>query len=177
LGVHCIDLLEMFFGRTRRVTATVGNTIHEYASEDTAIVILEFESGARGIVDCLFNVPDESSLNRLELYGSGGSIIAEGTIGQGTPGVMTLRAPGSATGYEPQQSRGTGGGVQIEPGPVDVYQAQIEAFSRAVIEGTDPPVSGADGLWNLRVLEACYELAQTGLAVVIHDYLQATVGT
>lgn len=169
LGVHCIDLLEMFFGRTRSVMATVGHTVHKYAAEDTAIVLLEFENGARGIVDCLFNVPDASSLNRLELYGSGGSIIADGTIGQGAAGEMTLRAAKTTTGYEAQQSRGSGRGILIEPTPSNVYRDQIEAFSRAIIDGTEPAVSGRDGLWNLRVLESCYESARTGRLIETKD--------
>ena len=85
MGGHCIDLLEMFLGRAVSVFCSTGNLVQQYASEDTATVLLEFESGARGMVDCLFNVPDISSLNRLELYGSLGSILAEGTIGQENP--------------------------------------------------------------------------------------------
>ena len=168
LGVHCIDLLEMFFGRTRSVTATVGNTVHGYAAEDTAIVVLEFENGARGVVDCLFNVPDESSLNRLELYGSRGSIIADGTIGQGAPGVMTLRATESSAGYEAKQQRvGGSGGFLIQPEQSNVYRDEIEAFTQSVIDDTEPPVSGQDGLWSQRVLEACYESARTRQTVLL----------
>ncbi len=165
LGVHCIDLLEMFFGRTRRVMAMTGQVVHPYDSEDTATVLLEFEGGAKGVVDCLFNVPDESSLNRLELYGSGGSILAEGTIGQGDPGTMTLRSGGSAAGYESKQLREGANGVAICPKEINVYRAQVEAFSRAVIEGVEPPVSGEDGLWSQQVLQACYQSAKTGRAV------------
>jgi predicted dehydrogenase len=165
LGVHCIDLLEMFFGQTRRVMAMTGHVVHPYDSEDTATVLLEFEDGAKGVVDCLFNVPDESSLNRLELYGSGGSILAEGTIGQGDPGTMTLRTGESSAGYESKQQRDGVDGVAVCPKQINVYLAQIEAFSQSIIDGTQPPVSGRDGLWNQRVLEACYESAKTGCAV------------
>ena len=165
LGVHCIDLLEMFFGRTRRVMAMAGHAVHRYDIEDTAVVLLEFESGATGVVDCLFSVPDESSLNRLELYGSKGSILAEGTIGQEGPGTMTLRAGEPATGYESKQQHDGAGGVAVSPEQTNVYRAQIEAFSRAIIEGVEPPVPGCDGLWNQRVLQACYQSAKTGHAV------------
>jgi predicted dehydrogenase len=165
LGVHCIDLLEMFFGRTRRVMAMTGRVVHPYDSEDTATVLLEFESGARGVVDCLFNVPDESSLNRLELYGSGGSLLAEGTIGQGDPGTMILRTGGTSAGYESKQQREGIGGVAVRPEQTNVYRAQVQAFSQSIIDGTEPPVSGSDGLWNQRVLQACYESAKNGCAV------------
>lgn len=165
LGVHCIDLLEMFFGRTSRVMAMTGHVVHPYDSEDTATVLLEFQGGAKGVVDCLFNVPDESSLNRLELYGSGGSILAEGTIGQGDPGTMTLRSSGPASEYESKQQRDDIGGVAVCPEQTNVYRAQVEAFSLSIIDRTKPPVSGSDGLWNQRVLQACYQSAKTGCAV------------
>jgi len=169
LGVHCIDLLEMFLGRTRKVWATTGHLVHDYPAEDSAVVVLESHSGARGIVDCLFNVPDASSLNRLELYGSQGSLIAEGTIGQGEPGTMVMRAGESSGGYEAEQRRDLAGGVAIEPDHQNLYLQQIEGFSAAVLDGIDPPVSGRDGLWVQRVLEACYESARTGHAVILED--------
>ncbi|MFA6243664.1 MAG: Gfo/Idh/MocA family oxidoreductase, partial [Candidatus Hydrogenedentales bacterium] len=89
LGSHCLDLLEMFFGRIVRVSCSAASLVHAYRSEDTAVVLAEFENGARGVVDVLFNVPDASSRNRLELYGTQGCILADGTIGQGELGEMT----------------------------------------------------------------------------------------
>ncbi|HPJ98223.1 MAG TPA: Gfo/Idh/MocA family oxidoreductase, partial [Candidatus Hydrogenedentes bacterium] len=69
------------------------------------------------------------------------------------------------TGYEAQQARTAGGGIAITPEPVNTYRAEVEAFSRAVLEGTEPPVSAEDGLWSQYVLAACYESARTGAAV------------
>ena len=167
LGGHCIDLLEMFFGEIESVYCSLGNLVQSYASEDTAVVLLDFASGAKGVVDCLFNVPDASSLNRLELYGSKGSILAEGTIGQGEQGVMTARLEESDSGYAAQQERAADGGMIIAPMPVNMYCAEVEAFSRAVLDNTAPPVSGKDGLRSQTVLTACYESAGTGAPIHI----------
>ncbi len=167
LGGHCIDLLEMFFGPARSVLCITGNLVQEYASEDTAVVLLEFASGAKGVVDCLFNVPDASSRNRLELYGSLGSILAEGTIGQGELGSMTAHLEDGAGEYAAQQERGADGGFSISPAPVNMYRAEVEAFSKALLEGAAPPISGEDGCWSQKVLAACYESARTGARVVV----------
>ncbi len=86
MGSHCIDLLEMFFGRIKSVSCFINNSIHDYNSEDSAIVALKFENGAMATVDTYFCIPDNSSKNILELYGSMGSILAKGTIGQGDSG-------------------------------------------------------------------------------------------
>jgi predicted dehydrogenase len=48
-----------------------------------------------------------------------------------------------------------------------MYRAEVEAFSRAVLENTPPPVSGEEGLWSQKVLEACYESARTGVRVAL----------
>jgi len=162
LGAHCLDLLEMLFGRIARVACSTANQIHAYHSEDTAIVLVEFTNGARGVVDVLFNVPDASSRNRLELYGSAGCILAEGTIGQGEAGSMTAYVEEAAADYDAQQARVAGTSVSIAPAPVNMYRAEVEAFSQAVIDGTAPIVDGEAGLWVQKVLAACYESAKSG---------------
>lgn len=167
LGAHCLDLLEMFFGPIASVMCTIANRVQAYTSEDTAIVLAEFESGARGVVDVLFNVPDASSRNRLELYGSQGSILAEGTIGQGELGEMVAYLEESAQHYAAQQDRVTAQTTQIRPAPVNMYRAEIEAFSQAIIDGTAPPIDGEAGLRVQKILSACYESAKSGRAIAI----------
>ena len=118
-------------------------------------------NGAKGVVDNLFNVPDESSKNRLELYGSRGSILAEGTIGQGEAGEMIAYLEESDKAYDAQQARTATGGLRIAPEPVNMYRAEVEAFSQAVLDNTTPPLDGELGLWNQKVLAAAYESAAT----------------
>jgi len=66
MGNHCIDLLEMLFGRTVEVSCFTGNLVQAYESEDTAVATLKFESGAIGVVDNMFNVPDAAARNALK---------------------------------------------------------------------------------------------------------------
>jgi len=82
MGTHCIDLLEMLMGKVIEVFCYKDHLVQSYPVEDTSVVLLKFESGALGIVDNHFNIPDASSENRLEIYGSKGSILARGTIRQ-----------------------------------------------------------------------------------------------
>jgi predicted dehydrogenase len=167
MGGHCIDLLEMFFGPAKKVACMTGSLVHAYASEDTAVVVIEFESGAKGCVDNLFNVPDASSKNRLEIYGSKGSILAEGTIGQGEIGEMTAYIEAESKEYAAQQTRENGVGIRIDPEPVNMYRAEVEAFAEAVLDNAEPVADGPLGLWSQRVLAACYESAKSCEAVCI----------
>jgi predicted dehydrogenase len=168
MGGHCIDLLEMFFGRARAVCCMTARLVQKYPSEDTAVALLDFESGAKGVVDTLFNIPDAGCRNRLELYGSRGSLLAEGTIGQGEAGDMTGCFEEAGRAYDAQQARGAAGAVRIAPPPVNMYRAEVEAFSRAVLEGNAPPVDGEAGLWSQIVLTAAYESAATGKTIALY---------
>jgi predicted dehydrogenase len=164
LGCHCIDLLAYLFGPIASVSCRLGHTVHAYPVEDSAVVSLTFTNGALGTVDCLFNVPDESSQNRLELYGSEGSLLASGTIGQSPAGTMVHLPRAGSGAYDAQQSRSDGSAIALTPEPVNMYRAQIESFGDAVLAGrsdVDP------GLALQTLIEACYESARTGNTITV----------
>lgn len=167
MGGHCIDLLEMFFGPVTRVSCFINRTVHSYRSEDSAVVLLSFANGAMATVDAFFCIPDEASDNVLELYGSRGCILAKGTIGQGARGTMIARLQQEDTGYDAQQQRDAAGGIEIALQPVNMYQAEIEEFSQALLDGRPSQLAGDGGLRNQKVLAACYESARTGQAVAV----------
>jgi predicted dehydrogenase len=167
MGSHCIDLLEMYFGKINSVACFINNTVQDYKSEDSALVSLFFENGAMGSVDTCFCIPDNSSKNILELYGSRGSILAKGTIGQGDKGEMIAYLEGEISGYDAQQTRISGNGLAIEPVPVNTYLAEIEEFSCAIIEKREPENNFEIGLRNQKILAACYQSAETGKIIQI----------
>ncbi|MBL8993605.1 MAG: Gfo/Idh/MocA family oxidoreductase [Spirochaetia bacterium] len=164
MGGHCIDLLEMFFGPVKRVACFTGNTVHDYQTEDSAVVMISFASGATATVDTFFCIPDQSSKNRLELYGSKGSILAEGTIGQSPAGDMHAFFEAGSGVYDATQSRGDDKGVLIQPTPKNTYRAEIEEFSQAILEKREPSCSAEIGLTSQKILAACYRSAKTGKA-------------
>ena len=166
MGNHCIDVLEMFFGRTVEVSAKIGNLVQDYASEDTAVCLLRFESGAVGVIDALFNVPDAAARNALEVYGSKGSVVSFGTIGQDSGGELRAVLEKGDQAYDASQVRDAASPEEtIRPEPTNIYRAHIEAFSRAILTDTPPPIPGEAGLWNHGVVETCYEAARAGRAV------------
>jgi len=167
MGGHCVDLLEMFFGEISRVSCFINNSVHDYKSEDSATAMLFFENGALGTVDTFFCIPDNSSKNVLELYGSKGSILAQGTIGQGPAGQMMAFLEEDGRDYDAQQSRTAAEGIPIKPEPVNTYQAEIEEFSQAIIDEREPAINGELGLRSQKILTACYESARLGKVIDI----------
>lgn len=165
MGGHCIDLLEMFFGKIKKVSCFINNAVHNYKSEDSAVAMLYFENGAFGTVDTFFCIPDNSSKNILELYGSKGSIIAKGTIGQGKVGEMMAFLEEAETEYNAQQLRSQSDGIRIAPEPVNMYKAEMEEFSQAILDRRQPLISADIGLQSQKIVEACYKSAACGKVV------------
>jgi len=131
------------------------------------VVSIFFENGALGTVDTCFCIPDNSSKNILELYGSGGSIIANGTIGQGAAGEMIAYLDSDSSAYNAGQERNAGDGLIINPVPKNTYLAEIEEFGNAILENRQPSNSFSLGLRSQQVLEACYRSAKTGKVEMI----------
>jgi predicted dehydrogenase len=126
----------------------------------------EFETGAVGFVDTCFNIPDRASPNRLELYGSKGSILAEGTISQGQAGTMLARVE-QQNGYQAAQTRRMTDGLAVEAPTVNLYKAQIEDVNSAIREDRQPLCDGEAGLWSQKVLAACYESSRISRTVEV----------
>ncbi len=167
MGGHCIDLLEMFFGTVEKVQCFINNSVHSYEPEDSAVVTLFFENGAIAVVDNFFCIPDSASKNLLEIYGSKGSIIAKGTIGQGDAGEMFAYLKSDSTDYDAQQGRGGSEGIEILPKPINTYKDQIEEFSQAIIEKREPANNAELGLRSQKIILACYKSAATGRAIKV----------
>ncbi len=162
LACHCIDLLEMLMGPVEALVCSTGRLVHRYASEDTGVVMLRFASGALGVVDTFFNVPDASSPNRLEIYGSGGSALAEGTLGQSDGGHVVLRLADEAAYDAAQHRPAPDEQTPLAYTPRNLYRAQIEDFQQALATGARSPENGEHGLRNQRLLAACYDSARAG---------------
>jgi len=167
MGSHCMDLLEMLLGPVEKVSCFINCTVHDYKSEDSAIVNMFFKNGALATVDSFFCIPDDASKNILEVYGSKGSVLARGTVGQGEAGEMTAYLQEGDGGYDAAQARTEGGGIKIAPTPINTYRGEIEEFSQAIIDGREPSNNAEIGLQSQKVLTACYESARTGKVVEV----------
>jgi predicted dehydrogenase len=169
MGVHCIDLLCWLLGEVTQVSALVGTLTHAYEVDDSATLLLQFAGGAHAVVEAFFNIPDEGAVNALEIYGTQGCLLAQGTIGQGAGGSLRgyLASP-RAPGYDAQQARHTD--ETLRPIPytqVNTYRAEIEQFIQCILAGQDAPIAAEDAARALDVVEAAYAAARSGCAVPV----------
>ena len=171
MGTHCLDLLEWIMGtRIREVTGFQDRLTHRYRTriEDASTIVVRFENGAHGIVDNYFNLPDAAAQNSLELHGTKGSVIGQGTIGQDPTGRLFSILQSAETGYNANQVRNVPARRKEYrlKGP-SLYGQMIRTFNRCILEDRDPPVSLADGRHSVKVVNAIYRaVAQKKVARV-----------
>ena len=158
MGIHCIDLLQYISGLNAvECTGYAHNQTFGYDADDSAAVIMKMENGAFAYVDSNFNIPDAAAKCPLEFYGTKGSIIAVGTLGQDETGTVEILSCDDSAEYDAQQNRSL---VRAETLTVDfgnMYTKEVEAFGKAVLNNTEPPVNGRNSILNQQIIDAIYK--------------------
>lgn len=135
LGVHAAELIEYLLGdEIDEVKSVMATQSFGYEVEDSAIVVFRMKGGALGHIDVNFNIPDEASVSKLEIYGDGGYIVATGTLGQIENGSMTHLSV-KAGDYSAKQDRVALEPVVYEGAGANLYEKEIDDFSREIIDG------------------------------------------
>ena len=161
--IHDIDLLQYFCGPVASVHAAESNAIRGNEVEDTAVILLRFESGLLGTInvcDCAV-APWSWELTAREnpSYPATGEDCywIGGTHGSlSLPNLTFWSNPGKRSWWEPIS------GTKLPFDFSDPLILQAEQFGRVVRREEEPLVSGRDGLAALAVIEAVKSSARTG---------------
>lgn len=163
LGVHCIDLIQYIVGSKAVKVASFTNTkTFSYEVDDSSSTIIQLENGANAYIDAFMNIPDEAAKCRLEFYGTAGSMLAEGTIGQVEGGKVEVILSDSSKGYDATQDRMEDNKKELKVEFGNMYTKEIESFSESILQGKDVAVSGDDAVFVQKVVEAAYQSSNTG---------------
>lgn len=156
-GVHFIDTFRFLGGEIEGVYASLRTLNEEIAGEDAGTVLFEFASGARGIWDAnRFNESNSENprytFGETLIEGNGGSIrlAADGQLY-----VQRLGEPEKTHLYHPSKANFAGDCV---------FQTQ-QHFTQCLLENQAFETSGQEYLKTLRIQEAVYESAATGMPV------------
>ena len=171
MATHLYDLLEHFAGPIRRVAALTGTLVQDYRSDDASTTLMEFQGGAHATVDCFFCIPDEASRTRLEIYGSKGAILSEGTIGQSTGGVLEGILGLGEAGYDAAQDKDVARKFETIPfEAINPYTAECEYFADCVLSGRPPAVnSGESAIHILSVAEQAYASSRSQAVMTVRE--------
>ena len=157
LGIHCIDLLQYISGlEAVECFGFAQNQTFNYSADDSASVIMKMSNGALAYVDVNFNIPDAAGSAPLEFYGTKGSIIASGTLSQVMSGSVKVLACPEAKGYDAQQDHNLVEPIELTIEEGNMYTLELDAFANAIINDTEPPVSGKGTLSVQKIIESVY---------------------
>jgi predicted dehydrogenase len=157
MGIHCIDLIRYISGlEVAEVAGLCGNQIFKYNVEDAGAVVIKLENGALCYVDANFNIPDAACQCKIEFYGTKGSIFAQGTISQVEGGEIKVLCADDSKGYDASQDRNEVNEMKVEVEFGNMYTKEVDAFSKAIVNDTEVPVSCEDATISQKIVEAVY---------------------
>jgi predicted dehydrogenase len=157
-GVHSLDHMIELAGRVREVRCV---TTRHYPgrSDDTTTVMLQFASGASGLI---FSSVATATNFEFTVYGTDG-------LGE------ISRADLSRLRFAPAATEAPTGPVRAPPDEIlqfpgaDTLRAELDAFARAIREKTPYPVPIEDVLHGMAAFDAIVKSAQNGAVVGIAE--------
>jgi len=149
-GVHRLYLALHLFGPVRDVHAVLDAPGQQ--GETFAVVILEFSSGARGIIEANQHGPRGTFDDEIEITGSDATLRL--------PGIESLfvgyRTGPALSMFRDRRWRE----VPVRPDDWQTsVQASVTAYLDAVAAGREPPVTGTTALETMRLLDRIYRTA------------------
>ena len=157
-GIHNIDLLNYLVGPVESVVARTATLVHRMETEDAAVALLIFASGALGAIEgSTASWPGDSG--RVELHGDRGTIALEDGR------IVTWKLADAAPDEEEQMlgeaSLGSGASSPTAIG-YEMHRRQLADMVEAVLHDRPPAISGAEGRESVAIIRAIYDSSQQG---------------
>jgi len=153
-GIHTVDLLLWVLGDVIRVQARTATLLHEIESEDTALALLEFASGAAGVLEAS-TATYPGYPRRVGITGTEGTVVLEhdrlvtADLRTPRPELVGDGGDANASASSPVVSDASG------------HQRLIEDFLRAIETGSRPACDGHEGRRSVELVEAIYRSARS----------------
>lgn len=166
--IHDLDLLRYLCGEIASVQAKESSVTRGFDVEDTAVITLEFASGALGTISVSDAIPAPWSWELTAGENPAYPKTEEGAyrIG-GTKGALSVPDmklwyhPAKQSWWEPIEAQNT------PYDPADPLPLQFAHFLDVIDGKTEPLVSGREGLQTLRVLHAIKQAAREGGTIAV----------
>lgn len=161
-SIHTIDQLIYLAGDISRLSASTACLIHEGIEvEDTAVGILEFESGARGVIQGATSCWSSSGHPaEVHICGSEGSVFMSDESFR----VWDFKTPRPEDDYIKQNMmEGADKGLGANDPSAINFEGHLRNFEdvvQAIKIGKQPMVTGEEGLKAVRVIDAIYRSAK-----------------
>lgn len=169
-AIHLVDVVRWLGGPVRSVAAHAATRTHAMEAEDSAMVTIQFASGALGSIAATTSA-DAERPGEIRVHGDLGHVRIVGEVaaewqvpGRAAPGPRAALetdpvAPTTGTGAAASPPSATWGTTAAG------YIRQYTDFVDAVRTGRAPVVTGEDGRNAVEIVTAAYESARTGRSV------------
>lgn len=157
-GVHYVDMLQWIMGGIKAVRALTRTMAHDIEVEDTACALVEFQSGAVGVIQGSTSVYSGMA-EKLEIHGRHGTVVVEGDRIKTWDIDPEFEQSSPSPNPKPPIEAATGGVASSDPTAIwgEQHRLQIQDFVEAVHQGRPPAITIADALEPLKIILAIYE--------------------
>jgi predicted dehydrogenase len=153
---HHVDLLEWMMGPVESVFAKSTTALVNIETEDTAVVVLKFRSGALGIIEATTAARPVDLEGSISILGEHGTVVIGGFA---VNELTTWRFAAPTPGDEDVIAR-------YSVNPPNVYgfghQAYYEHVVQCLASHSEQLVDGLEGRKSLELISAIYESVETG---------------
>jgi predicted dehydrogenase len=164
-SIHSIDLLQWLMGPVRSVFAYTDTLVHHMETEDVAVAVLRFASGALGTIAATTGAyPGVST--RIEIYGDKGSAVIEddhlGYLHLARDDREEVGPYGVGPGKRAQRTEKADTSAAQDPAALAIksHALQIEDMMRAIREDGKPLLDGYAAKHPVEIILAIYESAR-----------------
>jgi predicted dehydrogenase len=164
-GIHGLDLLIHLAGDIASVKAYMDVRAHENIEvEDTCVAAVKYANGALGVIQATTSVhPDFQQ--RIEIHGSEGTIILDGTEDVWIKHWETFKD--GARDIEERAPVEHSGAAAVREEGGEAHLRQIQDFVDAISDDREPAINGAEGRRSLEVVRAIYRSAEEGTEIIL----------
>ncbi|QDT17160.1 Gfo/Idh/MocA family protein [Alienimonas californiensis] len=175
---HQLDLLQWFLGEPEEVTGYWANLNHPTVEvEDSAVAALRFRGGGLGSILTSLS-QDPGIYTKVHVHGSNGASVGvqtdtgasfvAGVSGIADPPLNDVWTIAGEQGELEAFRRQDAAAFAAVDGTTHYHELNIADFLRAVRDGAQPPVTGAEGRTVVAMFQAIYESNRTGRSVRLH---------
>jgi UDP-N-acetyl-2-amino-2-deoxyglucuronate dehydrogenase len=184
-GVHYVDMVQWVMGGVESVQAQIRTATHNIEVEDIAGALVTYKNGAigtiRGSTSCYPGWGES-----LEVHGEYGSVLIEGDrikfwevdpkapLDDSPYGKGVKKQPTPSVHVHDKSEEKAGGSSDPTAIWGEQHRLQIEDYTRAVLAGRQPFMTGRDALEPLAVILAIYKSAKLGGRRVYIDEVRSS---
>ncbi|MCR8850563.1 Gfo/Idh/MocA family oxidoreductase [Rossellomorea sp. SC111] len=159
-AIHDIDLMLWLMGPVKSVQSMVTTRLRDIESEDVAMAVVEFESGALGMIEAATTIYPTNLEESLSIFGEKASVKISGKT-------ANYIETWNMEGLSDDETLSIKEKINNDPIGKPGHQWIIEDMVKAIKEDTTPIVSGLDGYTPVKLISAIIESSESGSKVYL----------